>query len=600
MLEGIDRVNWSALTHAYGAAEDVPGLLRMLATGDESARGQALHAFYGNIFHQGTRYPATPATIPFLVEILRERPSPQLLDLITCCVAGAFGPAWGPFHTTGPVWGGGRGPMSDYGETEEIRTACEDAAAPAIPLAIELLHDKREAIRASAAWLLAACRKHGPKFEAVPRLADRLAAEPEPEVRAMRVFALGHLAPLGQNDALASALESDPDPLVRTMAAFLWVRRAKGEAPAHAIEVLLGALADPEPVDGGWTSLPFGSDGIASDLGSILPELGAANLERALPTLIAQLREVKDFGAVGLLAAALAATFPEGAPVPEDAASLTRPQRALLETLVANQRFWVIGNALNDLAERGLPSMREAMAEYLGVSMEVDPVDALKSEAQMYAGMDDQKVLVALAKAVKLAPDDVEVLSQLGSLLVATGDLTRGKTFLARAVELGDEDGIATFQLGYCFAQEKLYEEALECFEAASNLLADPEIARQNRIAMLQRLGRAEEAAALDAERGDPVDADGWFHRGLALVKAGKYDESIAAELEAIRLRPGDANQHYTIACAYCLRGDLDAALEQIATAIECDPDVAAQIADDSDFARLQSDPRFRKLVGRA
>lgn len=30
MLEGIDSVPWGELEHAYGSAEDVPGLLRKL------------------------------------------------------------------------------------------------------------------------------------------------------------------------------------------------------------------------------------------------------------------------------------------------------------------------------------------------------------------------------------------------------------------------------------------------------------------------------------------------------------------------------------------------------------------------------------------
>jgi len=35
-LHGLDSIDWSALTHAYGSAEDVPELLRRLAAGDEA------------------------------------------------------------------------------------------------------------------------------------------------------------------------------------------------------------------------------------------------------------------------------------------------------------------------------------------------------------------------------------------------------------------------------------------------------------------------------------------------------------------------------------------------------------------------------------
>jgi len=35
--DGFDRVPWASLTHAYGAAADVPNLLRRIAAGDEDA-----------------------------------------------------------------------------------------------------------------------------------------------------------------------------------------------------------------------------------------------------------------------------------------------------------------------------------------------------------------------------------------------------------------------------------------------------------------------------------------------------------------------------------------------------------------------------------
>lgn len=70
MLESLDTVPWSTLSHAYGPAEDVPLLLRSLTGSDDEVRGKALHSLYGNIFHQGTRYQATPYAVPFLYELV--------------------------------------------------------------------------------------------------------------------------------------------------------------------------------------------------------------------------------------------------------------------------------------------------------------------------------------------------------------------------------------------------------------------------------------------------------------------------------------------------------------------------------------------------
>ncbi|NNJ26173.1 hypothetical protein [Alienimonas chondri] len=73
-LAGLDDVPWADLTHAYGSASDVPDLLRALETGPEDAADRAMHDLFGNIWHQGTVYPATPHAVPFLLNLLAEEP----------------------------------------------------------------------------------------------------------------------------------------------------------------------------------------------------------------------------------------------------------------------------------------------------------------------------------------------------------------------------------------------------------------------------------------------------------------------------------------------------------------------------------------------
>ncbi|MGW2787401.1 hypothetical protein ACWC3X_40415 [Streptomyces populi] len=69
LLAGLDDIDWAALGHAYGSAEDVPGQLRTVCGLDEEARESAFRSLFGNIFHQGTRYSASPYAVPFLTRI---------------------------------------------------------------------------------------------------------------------------------------------------------------------------------------------------------------------------------------------------------------------------------------------------------------------------------------------------------------------------------------------------------------------------------------------------------------------------------------------------------------------------------------------------
>jgi hypothetical protein len=92
MLDRIDSIDWESLRHAYGSAEDVPELLRAVASADEETRKNAIYELFGNIWHQGTVYPATGAAVPFLYELLN---APNVLGkseiagLLACIAAGS-------------------------------------------------------------------------------------------------------------------------------------------------------------------------------------------------------------------------------------------------------------------------------------------------------------------------------------------------------------------------------------------------------------------------------------------------------------------------------------------------------------------------------
>jgi HEAT repeat protein len=69
VFRGIDEVDWASLRHAYGSAEDVPGLLRGLASADPAERETALDGMYGALHHQGGVYDSTLASVPFLLAL---------------------------------------------------------------------------------------------------------------------------------------------------------------------------------------------------------------------------------------------------------------------------------------------------------------------------------------------------------------------------------------------------------------------------------------------------------------------------------------------------------------------------------------------------
>ncbi|MEU8076609.1 hypothetical protein AB0B31_14280 [Catellatospora citrea] len=76
-LAGLDAVAWHLLHHAYGPATDVPDQLRALRSPDPARRADALARLSGNVYHQGTRWQASRAVVPFLVALADDPKTPD-------------------------------------------------------------------------------------------------------------------------------------------------------------------------------------------------------------------------------------------------------------------------------------------------------------------------------------------------------------------------------------------------------------------------------------------------------------------------------------------------------------------------------------------
>ncbi|KAL7756434.1 hypothetical protein ACKLNR_013427 [Fusarium oxysporum f. sp. zingiberi] len=94
-LAGLDSIDWSRLNHAYGPADDVPLILRELQSRDPEVYKTAFDACWSNIYHQGTRYSASVAAIPFLYALLDSPATKDRETLLYLIVSLAIGhPNW--------------------------------------------------------------------------------------------------------------------------------------------------------------------------------------------------------------------------------------------------------------------------------------------------------------------------------------------------------------------------------------------------------------------------------------------------------------------------------------------------------------------------
>ncbi len=94
MLDELDAINWSHYFHAYGAAADIPELIRALTSPDDEVRRRACYDLTNNLAHQGTRWEASHFAVPFLCELVKDTSTPDRSSVMTCMFRITLGDNW--------------------------------------------------------------------------------------------------------------------------------------------------------------------------------------------------------------------------------------------------------------------------------------------------------------------------------------------------------------------------------------------------------------------------------------------------------------------------------------------------------------------------
>ncbi|MFC9336589.1 PBS lyase [Streptomyces sp. NPDC057020] len=277
MLTGIEEVDWASLGHAYGPADDVPELLRGLASADPAERETALDGMYGAVHHQGDVYDSTLACIPFLLELVAD-PAVQDRGCIVELLTSIGGIELDDDEELDEL---------DPDDEEFIPAANYAMAAAAIAAGADvflgLVSDPDPEVRLAAPCALASL--HPEPARVLTLLRERLTVERDTEVRLALVAAVGRIAlrhaalRTETVDWLGWLARAAQDPGLRLAALAQRARCAPGDIPDDIVP---------------WVT------GLLEEIRTSAPGPTAPGAERAAtPTLIGQVRELLEEHAAG-------------------------------------------------------------------------------------------------------------------------------------------------------------------------------------------------------------------------------------------------------------------------------------------------------------
>ncbi|MBK3531844.1 PBS lyase [Streptomyces sp. MBT67] len=601
MFSGIDEVDWASMEHAYGPADDVPELLRGLASADPAEREAALDGMYGAVHHQGDVYACTLACIPFLFELVVD-PGVQdrggVVELLTSI-------------------GGFDLDEDDEAEIDEdeIEGAANYAMAAAAVTAgagvfFELIADEDPGVRLAAPLALATLHRHPVRVLALLR--ERLPVEPDEEVRLALVEAAGRVAlrhrPLAERVGkwLGLLAERADSPGLRLAALAQLARCSPDGLPGDVVPVVAGLLREmrsaPEESgdrgDGGEHAPPGGiaareddepepGPDPAADAEPVDPEpVASAETGRcehvATPTLVGQLRSLsaqENAGRGAPWAADLLRTLHVGlddrvgdrtALLADQLRSPDRRQRIDAVRMSGGLiRAWrgpyeelvaLVGEQLSDPEPRLAEAASHVLEELFGLA--APAADALAARL----AADPGSWVRTWASGPPGLSSTVKALARLGD--------ARAVPALAGALELPQVAHDVGFAVGHLGAtarplagalRRRLAEVELDegAYDRASPLLAG-----------LTAL-RAGEAApeVLRVLRGAPEYRGEWLRTAAlrALGAFGPAAREAVPELRALVRRPGTASATEAAEALWAVSGDAEAVLPVLIEGLQSD-----------------------------
>jgi tetratricopeptide (TPR) repeat protein len=267
----------------------------------------------------------------------------------------------------------------------------------------------------------------------------------------------------------------------------------------------------------------------------------------------------------------------EGAAEHYELAVLIRPSAGALSNL---------GSVLSKLGRQD-----EAVAR-LEQALRLDPrsADALNNLGVVYRALGKPALAISLYERALALEERAATHYNLGSALVAQGQVERGARHLERALELDPFHAEAANNLGVAYVELGRLEEGVAAYERALALAPGYGEAACNRALAFEKLGRGESGALYEEVlRGDPDCVPAHRYLGYRRFAAGDLAGALDHLELVLRRQPASADAHNDVGAVLARAGELPRARSQFEAALRLDP---AHPDARRNLARLEAEAR--------